>query len=264
MRGTPALGPIAALGGAGTRVLLARQQAATRALADAAMAEAAGSERTRLAREMHDTLAKTLHGIGLTATAVAELAPRDPGSAAVTAAKLAETAERAAEEARSLIVDLRQDDLEQPLADALRTAIELWGDRNGVRVALDLDPCPSLSPSARYELFCIAREALRNAHEHGRADDIEVTLRDGDEVTLTIADDGAGFVLPTQLHELAEDGHFGVVGMHERAANAGGRAAVTSTPGRGTTVEVVVPRTAPHDVPAQLPPRLTFELGGSA
>jgi signal transduction histidine kinase len=252
--GTPALVPVAALGGAGIRELLVRQHAATRALAEAAMSEAAGGERTRLAREMHDTLAKTLHGIGLSASAVAELATQDPGSAAITAARLAETAERAAEEARALIVDLRQDDLERPLADSLRDAVGTWSARTGVQVDVDADPCTGLSPSARYELFCIAREALVNAHEHGGAGRVQLTLRDGLDVELTISDDGTGFVLPSELHQLAEDGHFGVLGMHERAATVGGHTSVVSAPGAGTTVRVVVPATAPGDTPAQLPP----------
>lgn len=252
--GTPTLVPVAGVAGAAIRVLILRQHQTARALAEAAMAEAAGTERTRLAREMHDTLAKTLHGIGLNATALAQLAVRDPDTAAVNAAKLAETAERAADEARALIVDLRADDLERPLAESLEEAATTWSSRTGIEVLLDLEPCCSLSPSARYELFCIAREALHNAYIHGEATTVQVTLRDGDEVTLTISDDGRGFVPPADLDTLASDGHFGVVGMAERARSVGGSLDLASVPGRGTRVSVTVPRTAPGDAGAQLPP----------
>ncbi|MFA9431662.1 sensor histidine kinase [Egicoccus sp. AB-alg2] len=240
--GTPALVPVAAFGGAAVRELLLRQHAAGRALAESAMTEAAGSERTRLAREMHDTLAKTLHGIGLTATAVAELARQDPDAAVTTARTLAATAQRAAAEARALIGDLRVDDLDRPLPATLREATERWSRQTGVRVHLDTQPCAGLSPSARYELFCIVREALRNAHEHGQAREVRLSLRDGELVELTIVDDGHGFRVPDHLDMLADEQHFGVIGMRERAEQVGGSLTVSSTPGHGTRVQARVPR----------------------
>ncbi|MBS3939348.1 MAG: hypothetical protein KG028_00130 [Actinobacteria bacterium] len=250
--GTPVLVPVAAFGGAAIRELVLRQHAAGRALAESAMAEAAGSERTRLAREMHDTLAKTLHGIGMSAAAIAELTTRDPESAAAIAAALADTAQQAAVEARALIVDLRTDDLDRPLAETLRESAVGWGARNDVEVAVETDPCCGLSPSVRYELFCIAREALRNAHEHGHARNVAVTLRDGDLVELTIRDDGDGFAVPDDLADLSDGGHFGVIGMRERAQSVGGTLSLSSAPERGTTIAVRVPRDAPPagDVPA--------------
>lgn len=251
--GTPVLVPVAAFGGAAVRELVLRQHAAGRALAEAAMTEAAGTERTRLAREMHDTLAKTLQGIGMSATAVAELARRDPDAAAAIAATLADTAQQAAAEARALIVDLRTDDLDLPLADALRDAVEHWAARNQVEVAFSADVCGGLSPSARYELFCILREALRNAHEHGGATHLAISLCDGEEVELTIRDDGAGFDVPDDLAELTDGGHFGVVGMQERAASVGGTLEVSSRRGRGTTIRVRVPRVTPDGDVIRLP-----------
>ncbi len=254
--GTPALIPAAAAGGAAVRELLVRQERSAAALAEASLNQAASVERTRLAREMHDTLAKTLHGIALSATALPELLRTAPDLAVTTAANLAGTAERAAQEARALITDLRQDDLERPLGDALREAATTWAARTGVRVELDLEACAGLSPSARYELFCVAREALRNAREHGEAEQVDLTLRDGSEVTLTIRDDGRGFTPPADLHDLAVAGHFGVIGMRERAESVGGRLALVSRPGDGTSIEVVVPRTTAGEREGQLPPAI--------
>lgn len=261
--GTPALVPAAAAGGAAVRDLLIRQQRSNRALAEAYLNQAASTERTRLAREMHDTLAKTLHGIALSATAIPELMRTAPELAASTASTLAGTAERAAQEARALIVDLRQDDLERPLGEALEDAASTWSERTGVRVDLEVDPCPGLSPSVRYELFCIAREALRNAHEHGRARHVRVSLRDAAEVVLTVRDDGRGFAAPADLNDLADAGHFGVVGMLERAHSVGGRLALVSASGQGTTVEVVVPRAAAGEHEGQLRPPTATRLEGA-
>jgi signal transduction histidine kinase len=254
--GTPVLIPAAAAAGAAVRDLLVRQHRTTSALAEAALNSAASTERTRLAREMHDTLAKTLHGIALSATALPQLLRTAPELASSTATSLAETAERAAQEARALIVDLRQDDLERSLGEALRDAAAAWSERTGVEVEARAQDCEGLSPSVRYELFCIAREALRNAHEHGRAQRVVLTLSDGPEVTLSIVDDGRGFAAPGDLADLAHAGHFGVVGRRERAESVGARFALTSTRGSGTRVEVVAPRTALGEPEGQLRPNV--------
>ena len=252
--GTPALVPALAAGGAAVRALLVRQHATARALAESSLNTAAAMERTRLAREMHDTLAKTLHGIALNAAAVPRLLEHAPDAAAVTAASLAETAERAAQEARELITGLRHDDLDRPLGEALADAATSWAADVGVDIETDLDPCCGLSPSARYELFCIAREALRNAHEHGGARRIDLTLRDGETVVLTLHDDGTGFEVPDDVADLTRDGHFGVVGMCERAATVGGTVDLLSVEGQGTTVTVTVPRVAAGEAAGDLPP----------
>lgn len=261
--GTPALIPAAAAGGAAVRDLLIRQQRATRALAEASLNQAASIERTRLAREMHDTLAKTLHGIALSATALPELLRSTPDLAISTASNLAGTAERAAQEARALITDLRQDDLERPLGEALQEVASTWAGRTGVRIDTRLEPCEGLSPSARYELFCIAREALRNALEHGGAERVELTLTDGPQVVLMIRDDGHGFAAPADLNDLADDGHFGVIGMLERAESVGGRLDLASARGTGTCVEVAVPRVAAGETEGQLRPATVPPLEGA-
>lgn len=261
--GTPVLVPLAALGGAAVRELLVRQQAANATLAEEALNGAASTERTRLAREMHDTLAKTLHGIALSATALPRLLDHDRALAVSTAEQLAATAERAASEARSLIVDLRQDDLERPLGEALEQVCASWSARTGVAVTVRAEPCEGLSPSARYELFCIAREALRNAREHGEASHVDVALQDGDEVVLTITDDGRGFDVPADLTDLADDGHFGVIGMRERAATVGGEVRVRSRRGRGATVEVTTPRVAAGEREGQRRPNLGATVEGT-
>jgi two-component system sensor histidine kinase DegS len=88
----------------------------------------------------------------------------------------------------------------------------------------------------------IVGEALRNVAQHAAARHATVTLsyRDTD-VVVTVADDGAGFDLPTMSASAEANSHFGLIGMRERAEAVGGRVVVTSTPGSGTTVEATIP-----------------------
>jgi signal transduction histidine kinase len=89
--------------------------------------------------------------------------------------------------------------------------------------------------------YRIAQEALNNARRHAQARHIAVELRfDEAGVTLKVSDDGIGFDMPRSFNDLTRSGHFGLMGMHERAQLAGGRLTVTSSPGKGTTVAVSV------------------------
>jgi signal transduction histidine kinase len=252
---TPVLLPVAAAGGVGVRRLLTRQHDASTALAEQALNTAAGAERARLAREMHDTLAKTLHGISLSATAIPRLLEHDRGQAVVAAEQLAANAGQAAVEARSLLVDLRSDELDRPLGDVVRDSVQAWARRTGTRNTVTAAPCAGLSPSERYELFCILREALRNAHVHGGAPAVEVALHDEPDgtVELTIIDHGRGFTPPPDLASLTDGDHFGVVGMAERAAAIGGDFTLDSRPGGPTRVAVRLP--AAVDEPPSEPSR---------
>jgi PAS domain S-box-containing protein len=113
---------------------------------------------------------------------------------------------------------------------------------DGPRIVLDLAPLPRrLPPVVEHCLFRVAQEALRNALYHAHARQIRVCLRvDEEAVTLSIVDDGRGFVLPAQLSALAQAGHFGLVGMAERAEQVGGELVLQTQPGAGTTVTVRV------------------------
>lgn len=254
--GVPALIPLAAAAGAAVGRLLRRQAATASALADSVMAAAAARERTRLAREMHDSLAKTLHGVALAAGALPALARSDPDAATETARVVADAAGAAAGQARALITDLRSDDLERPLGEAVTDAAGRWSDGAGVRATVAAHPCEGASPSSRYELFCIVREALRNVAAHADATHVRIRLHeDGDVLRLEVRDDGRGFAAPADLDRLAEDGHFGVVGMAERARSIGGRLELDSRPGAGTVLTATVPVTAPGEQPGQLRPR---------
>ena len=101
-----------------------------------------------------------------------------------------------------------------------------------------------LPASVQGELFRIGQEAITNAAKHAAAKNVRVELRsERKATTLRVSDDGLGFDCDAALVEL--NGHYGLISMRERAARLGGNLKVNSTPGRGTTVELVIPDGAP-------------------
>jgi signal transduction histidine kinase len=246
----PSLYPIVAVAGAGARRLLDRQAEAEETLAEQERTMAAQAERERLARDMHDSLAKTVHGIGFAALALSRRIQVDPPGAVEDARKLADDARTAAQEARELLSGLRgRDDAELPLPTAIRSEAVRWGERTGTRVGGSLDDVGPLPSLALRELRWILKEALANVERYAHASRVDVHLRRlGARVVLTIADDGDGFEVPDDLDQLA-GGSFGLRGMRERAKLAGGDLSVESEPGDGTVISVWVPAGAPPRQP---------------
>lgn len=251
--GLPALYPLAALGGGAVRRLLDRMAATEGALLDAVQSKAIESERARLAREMHDSLAKTIHGLALSAAALPAWVKRDPERAGAEARSISEAAEAAATEARELIQNLRSNSLDVSLGEAVAALARDWSARTGVPVDVEAVDADDVSAEARWEVFCIAKEALANAERHGYPGRVRVTLAEElDDLRLEVSDDGRGFDVPEDLGVLQRDGHFGLVGMAERAKGVGGRLQVDARRGRGTTIRVVVPARSDKRPPADL------------
>jgi len=251
--GLPALYVIVGAAGAAARALLDRQAAAEADLAEQQSAAAAEQERARLARDMHDSLAKTVHGIGFAALALSRQIARDPDRAVLDARRLAEDAKVAAEEARDLIAGLRtRDDSDLPPAAAVRAEAQRWSGESGVTVEVAAEEIAWLAGDAARELAWIAREALRNVGRHAAgASKVVVRLRPlGERAVLTVADDGPGFEVPDDLAELQAGRHYGLVGMRERARLVGGDLSVESEPGDGTIVSAWVPAPEPDALAA--------------
>ncbi|MEA3397619.1 MAG: ATP-binding protein, partial [Chloroflexota bacterium] len=120
---------------------------------------------------------------------------------------------------------------------------EDWSAQCGVEVRLDLPPDATLRPlpdELAVNLYRVVQEALTNVARHAAARLVTIRLSWEDLcLVLTIHDDGQGFVVPVAFHDLAVQGHFGLVGMRERIELIGGALTVESSPGRGTTVRVV-------------------------
>ncbi len=238
--GLPAVLAVLTYLGHAVRVIQENERAALAALAAERVAATADRERTRLAREMHDGVAKSLQGLALTAAGLSVWVDRDTDRAKAEARVLAEGAGRAVQETRALLSQLRLDHLGEDLSEVIQRMVADWQSRTGRSVDLHLTPVPPLSPDARYELLAALREALENVSRH--AGDAAVELRlgpHGNGLRLEVIDDGPGFDLDILAAREAE-GHFGVRGMTERLATAGGRVELSSTPGRGTRVALLL------------------------
>ncbi|MFI6244352.1 sensor histidine kinase [Micromonospora sp. NPDC050795] len=208
----------------------------------AAQRSAAASERARLARELHDSVAKTLRGISFAAVALPASLRRQPALAEQLAVTVSEGADAAVRETRELLGALRRDVPDRPFTETVRGVCDDWSGSSGIGLRLTAIGVVEPSLAARYELTQVLHEALRNVQRHAAARHVDVTFgRSPTGVRLTVRDDGAGFVPPTDLSHLSSRGSFGVVGMAERVRTVGGSLHVTSRPGAGTLVQADVP-----------------------
>lgn len=225
-----------------TTLLSRRMYLPVQALTDHAVLE----ERTRLAREIHDTLAQQLTGIVLELEAADTLLNRgSEGRARSSVEKARELARGALQEARSSVWNLRPAPLSATgVVAAIGHEVEAWEERTGIPArfrARAVPHPPPLSPTAEVALLRIGQEALSNAARHGKPEHVDVELRaHAHELILSIHDDGIGF---DPSASAPREDCFGLDGMAERARNAGGTLTVVSAPGHGTTVTTRLPFT---------------------
>jgi signal transduction histidine kinase len=247
----PLLYPAAVIAGIAAREMIERGIQTESLLRERTEALAAERERLRVARELHDSLAKTVEGLALSASMLPARCERSPVIAARMARELAEDARQAALEARALMSDLRPSaELRLPLNEAVKRRVESFGERSGVQVSLVAaeDGYPDLPTATKHELLRILGEALVNAVRHGGASEIVVSLDVGPGgMRLAVSDNGRGLSNPVDLEQLKATGHFGVAGMHERARTIGGVLAVAPGDGGGTVVSVFLPRVVPAE-----------------
>nr|WP_324617979.1 histidine kinase [Streptomyces dysideae] len=247
--------------GSTLRGLMLRFGTATQALttvqARLAVTEAVGAERARLAREMHDSVAKTLHGVALAADALAASAGRAdtaPAQLKERAELVARSARQAAAESRELLADLRRESDPAHGTDVLAelaSSVKDFSTRTGVRATYhptgdDSTAAPRVPPAVARQLLTITEEAMENAHRHANPTrvDVRAGVRD-DVLLLTVYDDGTGLPPGTTLEHLRRTGHFGLLGMVERAASVGARIDIgRGTHPRGTEIRLELPLAA--------------------
>jgi signal transduction histidine kinase len=245
--------------GSTLRNLLLRFGTATQALtamrARLAVTEAISEERARLAREMHDSVAKTLHGVALAAEGLAASAAArtpDPALLKQQAELVARAARRAVTESRELVTDLRTNPDPAPTTDVLKelaTRTRDFSDRTGLPSTYRAPARPHLAVphTVARHLLTITEEAMENAHRHARATHIDVSADvdpDHQLLRISVHDDGRGLPPGTTLDELRRSGHFGLVGMVERAESVGARIHIgEDARAGGTEVLVELPLT---------------------
>jgi ligand-binding sensor domain-containing protein/two-component sensor histidine kinase len=199
-------------------------------------------ERARLAREIHDTLAQGFVGISAQLDALAMKMDGDPAVARQHLTLAQRMARHSLTEARRSVVDLRTSELEE---QDLPAALETWARRlvagSSISVQVEVSNIDrSLPGDLEQNVLRIVQEAVANAVKHARARMILIGLEiEGRFLRVRIRDDGQGFE-PLDTFS-ASGGHFGIVGMRERAERSGGKFCLESHPGSGTQVEVIVP-----------------------
>lgn len=204
---------------------------------------AALDERARLAREMHDTVVKTLHGISLATHALADAPPQDRAALQQRLRLVSRAAQTGAEEARSLLVTLRADEPDRPFIVVLEDVVSAWSEAHALPATVRSSGLADLDDAVRYELLAAVREALDNAAAHARATCLQVLVEaDRDHVVVEVVDDGVGFDPERAGARARRTGHFGLVGIEERLQRVGGTARFLSRAGTGTRVQLRAPR----------------------
>jgi signal transduction histidine kinase len=193
------------------------------------------SERTRISRELHDSISQDLFSMSALVGGLRKALPA--GSAVQPQLEtLGRTVGSTIQEMRALLLELRPTALEEKgLVPALADLCEAYEVRVGVQVRRELEPVP-LDPAVEQAMFRIAQEGLSNAVRHSEADRVELLLRrSGEEAELTVADNGRGFDSGASTHGL------GLRLMAERVRELGGSLAIESGSGRGTRLRVLLP-----------------------
>jgi len=194
-------------------------------------------ERNRVARELHDTLAHTLSGLSVQLETVKAYWEVEPATAQRLLEQSLAATRDGLQETRRALKSLRA----SPLDDlGLVLAIGQLAESAAKRANLELDfsapeQLPIVSPDVEQCIYRVAQEAIANVIHHANAQNLSVALaHDGDCISLAISDDGMGF----DVRQSEQANHYGLPGMRERAALAGGQLTIKSQPGHGTLLRL--------------------------
>jgi ligand-binding sensor domain-containing protein/signal transduction histidine kinase len=202
------------------------------------------AERTRLAREMHDTVIQGCVGVSTLLEAARSLPPSATGRVRELLDRAAGQIRLTVNEARETVWDLRHSAIEHGLTDTLRDFARQISTAEGIPVRADIQGTPMpLDDTADRNLLLVAREAIRNAVVHAQPRQIDVALCfEPSAVRLEVNDDGCGFT----SEPARENVHYGIVGMRERVEQSGGTFELVSSPGHGTRVIARLPLKVRH------------------
>jgi signal transduction histidine kinase len=198
------------------------------------------AERTRIARDLHDTFIQTVQGTKL----IADHARRKSSDTVQMHRDLDELSawlDRAIEEGRAALNSLRTSAAQKnDLADALHRATGNSFVPGALAVKFSVTgDSREMHPVVRDEVYRIGYEAIRNACLHSAATQLEIELTYGEDLALRVADNGAG--IDSAVADRGKDGHFGLQGMRERAVRIGGKLTLVSSSASGTEIKLVVP-----------------------
>jgi signal transduction histidine kinase len=203
------------------------------------------AERSRLARDLHDSVTQSLFSASLVAEILPQVWQRDPDEAVRSLEQLRRLTRGALAEMRAMLLELRPTALlESKLDDLLRQLAEAMAGRADVTVTPDVQPVPALPPEVHVTFYRIAQEALQNVAKHAEAGNVALRLEaspplepeqaNGDwrgQVRLQVSDDGKGFD-PASV----QANRLGLRIMRERAESIGARLTVEARPSQGTQI----------------------------
>ena len=200
-------------------------------------------ERKRLARELHDDTLQALIALNQRAQ-LAQMETSNP-EVSRAMADIQQLAEQSIADLRRSVRALRPIYLEDlGLITALKMLLKETGEATGIKTSFQLRGSPQRLPSTcELALYRMAQEAVNNVIRHAGAHTVSMLLEFDaeDAVTLTIADDGSGFAVPDNPAEFASAGHFGLLGLQERAELIGASLSITSEHSRGTQITIRLP-----------------------
>ncbi|MGB5924672.1 MAG: PAS domain S-box protein [Dehalococcoidia bacterium] len=206
--------------------------------------QAQEEERKRLARELHDDTSQQIllltHGVDNLASKAERYSSQELRN---ELGKLYELSQQTYQNIKHYAQALRPSILDDlGLMAAIKWLAEETHKLSAIEIQVKTDIIPLLPPETQLVLFRIVQEALNNVHRHSGASEAGITAEcRGDEIRVTISDNGKGFELPQQLSDFAGQGKLGLTGMAERVRLIGGELEVSSQEGKGTTIVVKVP-----------------------
>ena len=210
----------------------------------ARVVQAQEEERRRIARELHDEVGQLLTGAKLSQEMLVADLPAELTELRERALENVDLIDATMDVVRKLSLDLRPAALDElGLRAALEWHIERYQHRTGLQVTLRQEAFPSQLPDPlATAVYRIIQEALTNVARHASAESIVVEVAcAGRSLCVQVTDDGCGFDAATVLRTGLAEGHFGLVGLQERAMLLGGKARIESAPGKGTRIAVELP-----------------------
>jgi signal transduction histidine kinase len=198
------------------------------------------AERTRIARDLHDTFLQTIQGSKLVADDALEQST-DPARMRRALEQLSAWLEQATQEGRAALNSLRTSTTQRnDLADAFRRAAENGHLPGSMEAAVSVvGNARDMHPIVRDEVYRIGYEAIRNANLHSKGNRLEVELQYAQDLTIRVRDNGIGIEPVVADH--GKEGHFGLRGMRERAERIGAQLTIVSSAASGTELTLVVP-----------------------
>jgi len=217
--------------------------------------EARVGERTRIARELHDTLLQSFQGLMLRFQAVDEMLPARPMDAKKVLESALNRGDQAISEGRDAITGIRactpaNQDLTKSITALMTNFGEELSEGNGASVPFQVlvEGAPrTVRPNIQSEIYRIARESLGNAFRHAQAQHIETEIIYGESLRLRFRDDGKG-IDSSVIEQGGRPGHWGLLCIRERAKQIGAQLEIWSEPGAGTEIELSIPGSIAYEV----------------